>query len=84
MENDLKYNGSGYRDIVAEKAIREADRPPCEISELVDIIKKIAGAYGYDVEGRIAFQDKKTKIIYKRGMKHVENGLHMRSLQETV
>ena len=50
MENDLKYNGSGYRDIVAEKAIRKADRPPCEISELVDIIKKIAGAYGYDVE----------------------------------
>ena len=84
MENDLKYNGSGYRDIVAEKAIRKADRPPCEISELVDIIKKIAGAYGYDVEGRIAFQDKKTKIIYKRGMKHAENGLHMRSLQETV
>ena len=84
MENDLKYNGSGYRDIVAEKAIRKADRPPREISELVDIIKKIAGAYGYDVEGRIAFQDKKTKIIYKRGMKHVENGLHMRSLQETV
>ena len=84
MENDLKYNGSGYRDIVAGKAIRKADRPPCEISELVDIIKKIAGAYGYDVEGRIAFQDKKTKIIYKRGMKHVENGLHMRSLQETV
>ena len=84
MGNDLKYNASGCRDIVAEKAIRKADRPPCEISELVDIIKKIAGAYGYDVEGRIAFQDKKTKIIYKRGMKHVENGLHMRSLQETV
>ena len=84
MENDLKYNGSGYRDIVAEKAIRKADHTPYEISELVDVIKKIAGAYGYDVEGRIAFQDKKTKIIYKRGMKHVENGLHMRSLQETV
>lgn len=44
MENDLKYNASGYRDIVAEKAIRKVDRAPHEISELVDIIKKIAGA----------------------------------------
>lgn len=40
MENDLKYNASGYRDIVAEKAIRKADHPPYEISELVDVIKK--------------------------------------------
>lgn len=65
MENELKYNASGYRDIVAEKAIRKVDRAPHEISELVDIIKKIAGAYGYEVEGRITFQDKKTKIVYK-------------------
>lgn len=65
MGNDLKYNASGCRDIVAEKAIRKADRAPHEISELVDIIKKIAGAYGYEVEGRIAFRDKKSKIVYK-------------------
>ena len=65
MDNDLKYNGSGYRDIVAEKAIRKADHTPHEISELVDVIKKIAGAYGYEIDGRIAFQDKKTKIVYK-------------------
>lgn len=65
MENDLKYNGSGYRDITAEKAIRSADHAPRELSELVDVIKKIAGAYGYDIEGRIAFQDRKTKIVYR-------------------
>lgn len=40
MGNDLKYNASGYRDIVAEKAIRKADHTPYEISELVDVIKK--------------------------------------------
>lgn len=65
MENDLKYNGSGYRDVTAEKAIRSADHTPRELSELVDVIKKIAGAYGYDVDGRIAFRDKKTKIVYR-------------------
>lgn len=65
MNQDIKHNASGYRDVVAEKAIRAADRPPHEITELVDVIKKIAGAYGYDVEGRIAFKDKKTNMIYK-------------------
>ena len=47
MDNGLKYNASGYRDKVAEMAIRKADHAPHEISELVDVIKKIAGAYGY-------------------------------------
>ncbi|MCX4345533.1 MAG: hypothetical protein OSJ53_16815 [Kineothrix sp.] len=65
MENDLKYNASGYRDVTAEKAIRSADHTPRDIAELVDIIKKISGAYGYDVEGRIAFQNRKTKIVYR-------------------
>ncbi|MCI8765590.1 MAG: hypothetical protein HFG58_13690 [Lachnospiraceae bacterium] len=65
MENKLKYNGSGCRDAVAEQAIWKADRTPYEISELVDVIKKIAKVYGYDIAGRIAFQDRKTKIVYK-------------------
>lgn len=65
MENSLKYNGSGYRDKVAERAIVSADHTPHEISELVDVIKKISAAYGYDIDGRIAFQDRKTKIVYK-------------------
>lgn len=65
MKKNLKYNGSGYRDVVAEKAIRSADHTPHDVSELVDIIKTISGAYGYDIEGRIAFRDRKTKIIYK-------------------
>ena len=65
MNQDIKHNASGYRDVVAEKAIRAADRTPHEITELVDVIKKIAGAYGYDVEGRIAFKDKKTNMISK-------------------
>lgn len=63
--NDLKLNASGYRDPTAEHAIRKADRAPYEITELVEVIKKIAGAYGYEVEGRITFKDKKTNIVYK-------------------
>lgn len=64
-ENDIRFNASGYRDTTAERAIRKADRTPYEVTELVEVIKKIAGAYGYEVEGRIAFKDKKTNIVYK-------------------
>lgn len=64
-ENDIRFNASGYRDKTAEKAIRKADRTPYEVGELVEIIKKIAAAYGYEVEGRIAFRDKRTNIVYK-------------------
>jgi len=64
MDN-LKYNGSGYRDVVAEKAIRSADQQPPEISVLVDIFKKTAELSGYEISGRIAFKSKKTGAVYK-------------------
>ena len=63
--NDLRYNGEGYLDKTAEKAIKNADRTPYEVTEMVDILKKIAGVYGYEIVGRIAFKSKKTGIIYK-------------------
>jgi hypothetical protein len=65
MNNDLKFNGSGYRDTTAEKAIRAADHTPPEIGEIVDIFRKIAGAYGYEIENRVHLKSKKTGIIFK-------------------
>ena len=65
MENSLKYNASGYRDKVAVRAYRARVHSPPVIFVMVVVIKKISAAYGYDIEGRIAFQDKKTKVIYK-------------------
>lgn len=65
MKDDLKYNGSGCRDIVAERAIRLADRQPPEVSELVEIFKKIAELQGYEIHGRIAFKDKRSGAVYK-------------------
>lgn len=64
-QNDIKFNASGYRDKVAETAIRKVDRTSLEIAELVDVIKKISKAYGYDVEGRITFRKNKTNMIYE-------------------
>lgn len=63
--NDLKHNGSGYRDVVAERAIRAADKQPQEVTELVDIFKRLADLQGYEIHGRIAFKDKHSGIVYK-------------------
>ena len=38
--DDLKYNGSGYRDVTAERAIRKTDKQPQEVTDLVEIFKK--------------------------------------------
>ncbi len=61
-KDDLKYNAEGYRDKTAETAIRAADKPPkssyqppYEVTEMVDMFHKIARAYGYDIDNRIAF-----------------------------
>lgn len=39
--DDLKYNGSGYRDVTAERAIRKTDKQPQEVTDLVEIFKKL-------------------------------------------
>ena len=49
--DDLKYNGSGYRDVTAERAIRKTDKQPQEVTDLVEIFKKIAELQGYEIHG---------------------------------
>lgn len=64
-KDDLKYNAEGYRDKTAETAIRAADKPPYEVTEMVDMFHKIARAYGYDIDNRIAFRDRKSGTVYR-------------------
>lgn len=71
-KDDLKYNAEGYRDKTAETAIRAADKPPkssyqppYEVAEMVDVFHKIARAYGYDIDNRIAFRDRKSGTVYR-------------------
>ena len=63
--NDLKVNGSGVRDVTAEKAIRKADHQPYKVTEMLDMLRKIADLWGYEIEGRVVFKNKKTGITYK-------------------
>ena len=57
---DYEVNGSGVRDPVAAKAIREADRQPEEVSRTIKIMKWVAKHHGVEVENRICLVDKET------------------------
>lgn len=57
---DYEVNGSGVRDPVAAKAIREADRPPEDLSRAIRLMKFAADCLGFEVGERIVLIDKKT------------------------
>lgn len=64
-KDDLKYNAEGYRDKTADKPPKSSYQPPYEVTEMVDMFHKIARAYGYDIDNRIAFRDRKTGTVYR-------------------
>ena len=57
---DYEINGSGIRDPAAEKAIREADQQPEEVSKAIRIMKFTARCHGLEVENRICLVDEET------------------------
>ena len=64
MKHDLYHNGSGVRDPVACRAIREADRQPEQVSKAVELMKLTAKNFDYEVVGRIVLRDKKTGRVW--------------------
>lgn len=65
MEREIMYNGSGVKDFTAAKAIQKADVQPMEVNRLIEIIKNIVDLAGYEVEGRIALKNKRTRKVYR-------------------
>lgn len=64
LKHDLYHNGSGVRDPVACRAIREADRQPENVENAIRRMKTIAGWHDCEVVNRIALRDKKTGRIW--------------------
>lgn len=58
-------NREGYPDPTAGDAIKEADRPPEEVSWLIKTFHEIAALLGYEIVGRIVIRDRKTKRIWR-------------------
>lgn len=65
MEREIMYNGSGVKGFTAAKAIQKADVQPMEVNRLIEIIKNIVDLAGYEVEGRIALKNKRTRKVYR-------------------
>lgn len=58
-------NAEGYQDPTADKAIKRADKPPEQVSELIRTIKAVAALAGYEITNRIQLKDLKTGRTYK-------------------
>ena len=65
MDKNILYNGSGVKDYTAARAIKKADCQPVEVNRLIDIIKNVADLAGYEIDGRIALINKKTRKVYR-------------------
>lgn len=61
MNNKTDKNAEGYTDLTASKA----DRPPEDVSRMIELIKEFAGLCGYDITNRIWLRDRKTGREYR-------------------
>lgn len=59
------FNGSGYFDDTAGKAIDKADKDDERFHKLLETIFNICELFDFHVEGRIVLKDKRTGRVYK-------------------
>lgn len=59
------FNGSGYFDDTAGKAIDKADKDDERFHKLLETIFNICELSDFHVEGRIVLKDKHTGRVYK-------------------
>lgn len=58
-------NHEHYKDQTAHDAIKAADKPPNDVRETVENMRREANKRGFEVFGRIKLRDKKTGKIYR-------------------
>ena len=63
--DELKRNGSGYKDPTAEKAIKSVIADEKKVTKLIKTIQAVAHLAGYEIEGRIVLRDKKSGEIWR-------------------
>lgn len=60
MRDELKYNGSGYHDPTAYKAIKRISEEEIKVSKVIKTIQAVAHLAGYEIVDRIVLRDKET------------------------
>ena len=63
--DELKRNGSGYKDPTAEKAIKSVMTRNKKTITLIKTLRAVAQLAGYEIEGRIVLRDKKSGEIWR-------------------
>ena len=58
-------NKEGYLDPTAGDAIREADRPPEDLTRAIRLMKFAADCQGFEVVGRIVLRDAETGRVWR-------------------
>lgn len=58
-------NGEGYPDPTAGEAVREADRLPRPVWEVIRVLRTVASLAGFEIVGKISLKDKETGRIWK-------------------
>lgn len=58
-------NKEGYPDPTAGDAIREADRPPEDLTRAIRLMKFAADCLGFEVVGRITLRDAETGRVWR-------------------
>lgn len=58
--SNIYRNGEGYTDKVAGEAIKNADKTPDHIMDVINLMKHCASVAGLEVVGRIALRDRAT------------------------
>lgn len=53
-------NGEGYPDPTACRAIKEADRPPKPVKDVINVLRTVASLAGFEIIGKIVLKDKET------------------------
>lgn len=61
----MHRNKEGYPDPTAGDAIREADRPPENLSLAIRLMKFAADCLGFEVVGRIVLRDAETGRVWR-------------------
>ena len=60
-----KLNNSGYRDMTAYEAIKNADKPDEVAARVISLIKQLASICGFEITERIVIKNKTTGKEYR-------------------
>lgn len=63
--DELKRNGSGYKDPTAEKAIKNVIETNKKVSIVIKTLQSVAHLAGFHIEGRIVLRDRETGEIWR-------------------